>query len=79
MGQKDRQYDDQMGRDKKTDNTMTKWEGPKKKTMINKTLNRKLKIEPDEAHKNWFEYKCSGRSCFDFGVYRVTQCQVISY
>ena len=30
---KDRQYDDQMGRDKKTDNTMTKWEGTKRQTI----------------------------------------------
>jgi hypothetical protein len=68
-----------MGRDKQTDNTMTKWEGTKRQTMIYKTLNRKLKIEPDEVHKNWFEYKFSGSSCFDIGVYCVTQCQVTSY
>ena len=30
---KDRQYDDQMRSDKKTDNTMTKWEGTKRQTI----------------------------------------------
>ena len=47
---KDRQYNEEVNKDKRTDNTMNKWKSTKGQKIIYKTPHRKLKIEQREPY-----------------------------